>query len=317
MDLHEINSPDFWDSLDYLVSECELIIDRPRGTNHPEYPDRVYPLDYGYLDSTTAIDGGGIDVFAGSRPDRKLDAIVLTINLKKRTAEINLLLGCTLEEQKIVQEFLNGFSLRSRLLLRGDELAWLRTRRSVRQFQDRPVPDPLLARILETATFAPSAHNRQPWRFAVLQSREAREMMASAMGADFRRDLLADGLPAAEVEAQITRSFERITGAPVAVVICLDPGIGDEYPDPERQRAEYLMGVQGATLAGCYLLLAAHAAGLAGVWMCAPLFAPLSLHRSLNLPQEWQPQALVLLGYPARIPAERPRKQIQDIAIFL
>jgi F420 biosynthesis protein FbiB-like protein len=317
MDLHEIDAPDFWDYLDNLVSECELVIDRPRGSIHPEYPDLEYPLDYGYLDGTTTIDGGGIDAFVGSRPDRKLEAIALTVDLKKRDAEIKLLLGCTLEEQRIIQEFHNGFMTRAHLLQRGGELAWLRSRRSVRQFQDRKVPDSLLARILETATLAPSAHNRQPWRFAVVQSREAREKMASTMGADFRRDLLADGVPAAEVEAQTARSFERISNAPVAVVICLDPGLGDEYPDPDRKQAEYLMGVQGVTLAGCYLLLAAHAAGLAGVWMCAPLFAPLSLHHSLDLPQEWQPQALILLGYPARIPPQRQRKPIKDIAIFL
>jgi hypothetical protein len=51
--------------------------------------------------------------------------------------------------------------------------------------------------------------------------------------------------------------------------------------------------------------------------MCAPLVAPLSLHHSLDLPQEWQPQVLILLGYPARIPPQRQRKPIKDIAIFL
>ena len=40
---------DFWNALDELVDNSEIIIDRPKGTSHPKYPNFVYQVDYGYL----------------------------------------------------------------------------------------------------------------------------------------------------------------------------------------------------------------------------------------------------------------------------
>lgn len=92
----------FWAALDQLMASSRVVIDRPRGTAHPRYPDMIYPLDYGYLADTTAMDGGGIDVWAGSDPARGLDAIMVTVDLVKRDSEIKLLIGCTEEEKQLV-----------------------------------------------------------------------------------------------------------------------------------------------------------------------------------------------------------------------
>lgn len=89
---------DFWCSLDELVSTSRLVIDRPRGSAHPRYPDITYPLDYGYLADTTAADGDGIDVWLGSLPERRVTGIICTVDLHKRDAEVKLLLGCTPDE---------------------------------------------------------------------------------------------------------------------------------------------------------------------------------------------------------------------------
>ena len=77
------------------------------------------------------------------------------------------------------------------------------------------------------------------------------------------------------------------------------------------------MGVQSVALAGGHMLLAAHAQGLAGVWMCAPIFAPAAVRQSLKTPEDWHPQALILLGYPAKIPPPRPRQQPEQVSRFL
>jgi coenzyme F420-0:L-glutamate ligase / coenzyme F420-1:gamma-L-glutamate ligase len=193
----------------------------------------------------------------------------------------------------------------------------LRSRRSVRRFLPQPVPVEMLARILEAATLAPSAHNRQPWRFAVLTTLASRKRLAKEMGADFRRDLLADGVPGEEAEVLVERSNRRITEAPVAIVLCLDPSVGDTYPDPARRQAEYLMGSQSVAMAGGILLLAAHAEGLGGVWVCAPLFAPDTVRQALDLATDWVPQGMLLLGYPANIPEPRPRRPMVEVAQFL
>jgi inorganic pyrophosphatase len=108
----------FWDYLDRLVATARIVIDRPAGSRHPRYPDVVYPLDYGYLDGTTTIDGGGVDLWVGALPERGLDAIVLTVDLKKRDTEIKLLLGCTEIEKGVIVEFLNENSMRAMLVRR-------------------------------------------------------------------------------------------------------------------------------------------------------------------------------------------------------
>ncbi|MGN0764575.1 MAG: inorganic pyrophosphatase [Aristaeellaceae bacterium] len=92
----------FWAALDQLMASSRVVIDRPKGTAHPRYPEMIYPLDYGYLQDTTAMDGGGIDVWAGSDPARGLDAIMVTVDLVKRDSEIKLLIGCTEEEKQLV-----------------------------------------------------------------------------------------------------------------------------------------------------------------------------------------------------------------------
>ena len=198
-----------------------------------------------------------------------------------------------------------------------DFLNLIRSRRSVRRFLPDPVPQPVIEHLLETGTFAPSAHNRQPWRFAVLTAPEAKTRLASAMAADFRRDLLADGLSSLEAETQVARSHTRICEAPVVILLCLTMADMDTYPDEKRQRAEYLMATQSVALAGGTILLAAHAQGLGGVWVCAPLFAPDSVRRALALPPDWEAQGMLLIGYPAKVPEARARKPIEEITMFV
>lgn len=309
---------EFWKYLDQLVNQRELVIDRPKGSSHPRYPQVIYPLDYGYLAGTSASDSGGIDVWVGSTGERFPDAVLMTVDLNKRDAEIKLLLGCTEQEKRGILDFMNRFSMRAVLVRREeDNLAQIRRRRSVRRFRQEPVPKETLLRVLQAATLAPSAHNRQPWRFAVLISQQLKSDLAERMGADFRTDLLNDGLAEEEVCTQVERSRRRIRQAPVVVVLCLDIEAGDPYPDERRQQAEHLMGVQGVAMAGENLLLAAHALGLGCVWVCAPLFAQETVRKTLNLPQTWQPLGMVLMGFPAKIPDQRPRKKVSEVSRFL
>lgn len=191
------------------------------------------------------------------------------------------------------------------------------SRRSIRTFSDEPLELELIDRLLSIAGRAPSAHNRQPWRFVVMSSEDAKERLARAMGEKLRADRLADGDDPGEVGKDVDRSYRRITGAPVAVLLCLTMEDMDSYPDPRRQAAERLMAVQGVAMAGQNLLLAAHAHGLGGCWMCAPLFAPAVVRQALKLPEAWQPQGLVLLGWPADLPNDRGRRPVEELSRFL
>jgi coenzyme F420-0:L-glutamate ligase / coenzyme F420-1:gamma-L-glutamate ligase len=148
-------------------------------------------------------------------------------------------------------------------------------------------------------------------------SEEMKVYLADQMGRDFLHDLIGDGLNQEEAMKIVDRSRKRILEAPAVIVLCLDKACGDEYPDAERQRAEYLMGVQSVALSGGLFLLAAHTEGLGGVWVCAPLFAQETVKRSLELPEQWEPQGMLLLGYPETIPEPRQRVAWKEITRFL
>ena len=91
-------------AIDKLVTESEIIIDRPKGSIHPRYPDLLYKVDYGYLKDTTSMDGGGIDIWRGTECNQVADGIMCIIDLMKRDSEIKVLIGCTEEEKKIVYQ---------------------------------------------------------------------------------------------------------------------------------------------------------------------------------------------------------------------
>jgi F420 biosynthesis protein FbiB-like protein len=186
----------------------------------------------------------------------------------------------------------------------------IKNRRSIRRYTQEQVPPELLMRLLEAATWAPSAHNRQPWRFAVLTQAADKERLAQAMGTRLWADRSADGDDPDVIERDVARSYARLTGAAVIILVCLSMAEMDTYPDPKRSHHEWVMAAQSTAMAAQNLLLLAHAEGLAACWVCAPLFVPDLVRTTLELPQDWEPQGLITLGWAneqrekARVPLE-------------
>ena len=101
-------NPCFWENLQKIVNESEIIIDRPKGTRHPKFPDApAYPLDYGYLSNTSSMDGEGIDCFVGTLKDKSITGVLCTIDMMKKDSEIKILIACTPEEMNLAYEHLN------------------------------------------------------------------------------------------------------------------------------------------------------------------------------------------------------------------
>jgi inorganic pyrophosphatase len=106
---------DFWDFLEQLIASSEIVVDRPKGSQHPRYPEIIYPLDYGYLAGTASAAGDGIDMWLGTLPEKTLSAILILVDLHKRDSEIKLLLGCTPQETQVILNFQNSSSMRAEL----------------------------------------------------------------------------------------------------------------------------------------------------------------------------------------------------------
>jgi F420 biosynthesis protein FbiB-like protein len=197
----------------------------------------------------------------------------------------------------------------------GALYALLGSRRSIRRYRADPVPAELVQRLVQAAGAAPSAHNRQPWRFVVIDDAAAKVKLARAMGDRLAEDRTRDGDDAEAIRLDVERSFTRIIGAPVVILACLTLGEMDAYPDAKRREAEFLMAVQSTAMATQNLLLAAHAEGLGACWLCAPLFCADTVRAALALPADWQPQGLITLGFPQQPGKARPRKSLDDIML--
>ena len=112
-DYHE----DFWKAIDELVSTSKIVIDRPKGSTHPRFPDFIYRVDYGYLRDTSSMDGTGIDVWVGSGK-KTVDAVMCIVDLMKRDSEIKILIGCTEEEKMEVYKTHNETQYMKGVLIR-------------------------------------------------------------------------------------------------------------------------------------------------------------------------------------------------------
>lgn len=188
-------------------------------------------------------------------------------------------------------------------------------RRSVRRYTEQPVPRALLERLLTAAIWAPNAHNRQPWRFAVITQAALQQHLAALMAARWEQAQLAGGGDPAFAARRAAISRRRIGDAGAVVLGCLSMAEMDRHPDPEDQRLEGLMAAQSLALALGNLLLAAEHEGLAACWMCAPLFVPELVRQTLDLPADWEPQALITLGYPAETRSST-RRPLSDCVLW-
>jgi F420 biosynthesis protein FbiB-like protein len=201
--------------------------------------------------------------------------------------------------------------------MRDDLHAFLRSRRSIRRFKSDQVPNEVIQRILETATYAPSAHNLQPWRFVVVTGAKDKQKLAKSMSDKFQKDMIADGIPEVDIRARVAQTIRRAEESPVIIVLCREKMRVNPQPDPVRQQVEALMGVQSVAAAGLQLLLAAKAEGLGGTWICWPMFAPSETRHALGLTSTWDPQGMFFLGYPAETPEKPARISLQEVTRYV
>ncbi len=194
-------------------------------------------------------------------------------------------------------------------------LAAMRGRRSIRAWQSRPVPREELERILQAATWAPSADNLQPWRFVVLQGARKQELV------ELLRRFVGEMRPGLNPvlwvhRGGIRRTAALIEAAPVAITAWAIAG-----PEDVRLRLvargdltplfTWTMVVQSVAAAVQNLLLAAHAAGLGAVWMGYPNLAGPAVKAWLG--EAGELMATIALGYPAESPAPRRRKPLPAV----
>jgi coenzyme F420-0:L-glutamate ligase/coenzyme F420-1:gamma-L-glutamate ligase len=192
----------------------------------------------------------------------------------------------------------------------------IRTRRSIRGLEGPPLTHEEVSALIALALLAPAPHHTRPWRFVhVLPPR--REALAKEMGEAWRRDMEADGVSAERQVRALERSRRQLIAAPTLLVGCLAGAGLHQWPDERRDRAEWTMAAHSFGAALQNILLAAHARGIAGYWISAPLFAQEAVRSALDLDAEWRPQACIALGRRSEAyqPFDRPAPDLGSMLI--
>jgi coenzyme F420-0:L-glutamate ligase / coenzyme F420-1:gamma-L-glutamate ligase len=172
-------------------------------------------------------------------------------------------------------------------------------RRSIRAFNDRPLPEGVLEELCRAGLLAPAPHHTRPWRFVIVGAGQPRERLAEEMGNAWRADLERDGHPEGLISGLLTESRRRIVSAP-GLVLCGLVGEGlRDWPDQRRHTFEWQMAAHSMGAALQNIMLAAHERGIASYWISAPLFAPEAVRSATGLSEEFVAQALIALGYAA------------------
>lgn len=201
-------------------------------------------------------------------------------------------------------------------------LDWLLSRRSLRDFSDRPVARETLENLLLAATSAPSATNRQPWNFAVVTSARLRAAIVEAVRerAEEMKAIIQRGHHAEDFGNYGDFFHEPLLSAAVIII----PQYR-EYPDlianllasgGADPAAFHTAGSMQAELcstsaAVMNLLLQAHASGLGACWMAGPMIARDRICALLGIAEPWQMVGAIALGYPAGpLPEQKPRKPL-------
>jgi nitroreductase len=206
----------------------------------------------------------------------------------------------------------------------------IKTRRSIRKFQDRPVPEDLLIKALELATWAPNGGNFQPWRFVIISNKELIHKMADAVKA--KTELMTSWPEAKQFGEMIERwrkTSDFFRQAPVCIAVMMGKysspadqvlrARGESDPLAREIRSYRQLGnssLQSVAAAITYLLLILHYFGLGATWMAGPQQAKKEIEELLQVPSGWDFVNLIPVGYPAEKPELRPRKPILEVVEF-
>jgi nitroreductase len=216
--------------------------------------------------------------------------------------------------------------------MKTDELGELiKSRRSVRVWQPKAVPENLITQAIELATYAPNAGNQQNWRFYVVTNPQT--ITAIADGVQKSADAMAAWPEAAQFGDAIKNMVKKSSffrTAPALILVAASQYTSPpeqimtlrEKTDPQARvmrewRAIANSKIQSVSSAIAYLLLVLHQMGLGAVWMTGPLQAKGAIESIIKVPSGSDIVAVIPVGYPAENPPLKERKAVSTVCEFI
>jgi nitroreductase len=197
-----------------------------------------------------------------------------------------------------------------------DALEAIHSRRSIRRFQDRPVPRELIEQILDAAVQAPSGKNRQPWEFVVVQGDQVAEMVRVMREGLTPLDWMSDRLVSDDLIDNVIgaeRTSNHMEEAPVTIFI-FNPH-HEHAPGAYEPTLWDVVDLQGISAAIQNMLVAAQSLGLGTLWINHVYYAYEPLRAWLGRKDTMV--AAVSLGYPNENPDAQPRTPWQEVTTWV
>jgi nitroreductase len=160
----------------------------------------------------------------------------------------------------------------------------IKKRRSIRAYKAQDVSEEAVEKLIEAASFAPSAGNIQPWKFVIARKPDTKKKLAEAADQAF------------------------IEEAPVVIVVCANEKRAEMGYGP---RGKTLYCIQDTAAATQNIHLTAYSLGLGTCWIGA--FNEDQAKKAINAPEEMRPVVIIPVGYADETPAQRRRRPISQI----
>lgn len=177
----------------------------------------------------------------------------------------------------------------------------IRTRRSIRNFTEEPVPKAMVEQLLENAILAPSSSNSQPWNFVVIQDKELLKSYSDRAKTLMLKTMESHSDPYNYIERLSNPDFNIFYNAGTLIII--------------YSKSQSALRAGDCCLAAQNLMLSAHANGLGTCWIgfSLQLINSPEFKKELGIPEKYNGVAPLILGYPVELPAPTPRKPVEII----
>lgn len=185
----------------------------------------------------------------------------------------------------------------------------MQARRSIRKFRPDAVSDDLVRKIIQAGIWAPSGRNRQPWQFYVVRGERRVEMMSAMQVGMEKKRAGGEYMGSSENSARI------MAEAPVTLFVFNTQRENQSEPLPPSDLVRNSVDVQSIGAAIEHMCLAAVELGLGSLWICDIFVAYDELCAWLG--EKHQLVAALSLGYPDESPAPRPRRAVDEVAVWL
>ncbi len=182
----------------------------------------------------------------------------------------------------------------------------IRTRRTIRDFDDRPVPREMLDQIVEAATWAPNHRHTEPWRFKILEKDGDARKKVAELTYEWTWNYVKNPNPERRASSSAA-ARDEVMDVPILMLVYSIPGNNEEVTEEN---------FSATCCAAQNMMLMAHAIGLAVGWSTGRVCKNEEVHKAIGAEPDWAVVGAFFIGFPMTQP-EAERRRMSEVCTYL